>query len=160
MVVAVLAALLLVEIAGLILSARATLPSIQAMIPGRQRREVVSDMDFDMLHYQSVVAWLESFPRDRLQAMSDYAAHRLDRSRSKMPVFIGSIDKLGALPVLAAIAIQFKDASWPLQISWWQIVLFGLLAFFYWMSVPLVNLRSRVELYDALLKRALAQLGT
>jgi len=34
MVVAVLAALLLVEIAGLILSARATLPSIQAMMPG------------------------------------------------------------------------------------------------------------------------------
>jgi hypothetical protein len=56
-----------------------------------------------------------------------------------MPVFIGSIDKLGALPVLAAIAIQVKDASWPLQISWWQIVLFGLLAFFYWMSVLLLD---------------------
>jgi hypothetical protein len=53
-----------------------------------------------------------------------------------------------------------QDASWPLQISWWQIVLFGLLAFFYRMSVLLVNLRLRVELYDALLKRALAQLGT
>jgi hypothetical protein len=126
------------------------------MTPGHQRREVASDMDFDMLHYQSVVAWLGSFPRDRLQAMSDYAAHRLDRSRSKMPVFIGSIDKLGALPVLAAIAIQFKDASWPLQISWWQIVLFGLLAFFYWMCVLLVSLRLQAELYDALLKRALA----
>ena len=73
-----------------------------------------------------------------------------------MPVFIGSIDKLGALPVLAAIGIQFKDASWPLQISWWQIVLFGLLAFFSWMSVLLVSLRLRAELYDALLKRALA----
>jgi hypothetical protein len=35
-------------------------------------------------------------------------------------------------------------------------VLFGLLAFFYWMSVLLVNLRLRVKLYDALLKRALA----
>jgi hypothetical protein len=35
-----------------------------------------------------------------------------------------------------------------------------LLAFFYRMSVLLVNLRLRVELYDALLKRALAQLGT
>ena len=88
--------------------------------------------------------------------MSDYAAHRLDRFRSKMPVFTGSIDKLGTLPVLAAIVIQFKDASWPLQIGWWQIVLFGLLAFFSWMSVLLVGLRLRVELYDALLKKALA----
>jgi len=130
------------------------------MMPGRQRREVVSDMDFDMLHYQSLVAWLRSFPRDRLHALSELHASSPRSSRSKMSVFIGSIDKLGALPVLAAIGIQFKDASWPLQISWWQIVLFGLLAFFYRMSVLLVNLRLRVELYDALLKRALAQLGT
>jgi hypothetical protein len=155
-VVAVLTALLLVEIAGLILSTPATLSNILTMTPGRQRREVATEMDFDMLHYQDLVAWLRSFPRDRLQAMSDYAAHRLDRYRGKMPAFTGSIDKLGALPVLAAIAIQFKDASWPPQISWWQIALFGLLASSYWMSVLLINLRFRVELYNALLKKALA----
>lgn len=105
--------------------------------------------------HQGIVAWLRSFPCDHLQAMSDYAGHRLDRYRSKMPAFTGSFDKLGALPVMAAIAIQFKDASWPPQISWWQIVLFGLLAFFYWMSVLLINLRFRAELYDTLLKKAL-----
>lgn len=157
---AVLVALLIVELAGLILSVPATLSEILSMRPARQRREMASEMDFDMPGYESTIAWLRSFPRERLQAMSDFAAHRLDRYRSKMPAFIGSLDKLGALPVLAAIVIQFKDASWPPQIGWWQILLFGLLAWFYWMSLLLINLRVRVELYDALLKKALTWPGT
>ena len=46
-----------------------------------------------------------------------------------MPVVIGSVDKLGVMPVLAAVVIQFQDAGWPPQISWWQIPWFGVLAF-------------------------------
>jgi len=154
-VILLLAAFLLVEVVGLILSVPTTLSDVVTMMPGRQRRELASEMDLNMPHYQGIVAWLRKFPRERLQGMDEYAAFRLDRYRSKMPAFTGSIDKLGALPVLAAIAIQFKNASWPPQISWWQIVLFGVLAWFYWMSVLLINLRFRVELYDALLKKAL-----
>lgn len=154
-VILLLAALLLVEVVGLILSVPTTLSDVVTMTPGRQRRELASEMDFDMPHYQGILAWLRSFPSERLQDMGEYAAFRLDRYRSKMPAFIGGVDKLGALPVLAAIAIQFKNASWPPQISWWQIVLFGVLAWFYWMSVLLINLRFRVELYNALLKKAL-----
>jgi hypothetical protein len=154
-VILLLAAFLLVEVVGLILSVPKTLSDLVTMTPGRQRRELASDMDLNMPHYQGIVAWLRKFPRERLQGMGEYAAFRLDRYRSKMPAFTGSIDKLGALPVLAAIAIQFKDASWPPQISWWQIALFAVLAWFYWMSVLLINLRFRVELYDALLKKAL-----
>ncbi len=155
-VLAVLVALLLVEIAGLILSVSATIPQILTMTPARQRREMASEMDFDMPGYESIIAWLRSYPRERLQAMSDFSAHRLDRYRSKMPAFTGSIDKLGAMPVVAAIVIQFAGADWPLKTGWWQVVLFGLLASFYWMSLLLISLRFQVELYDALLKKALA----
>ncbi len=154
-VLAVLVALLLVEIAGLILSVSAAIPQILTMTFARQRSELASGMDSDMPNYESIIAWLRSFPRERLQAMSDYAAHRLDRYRSMLPAFTGSIDKLGALPVVAAIVIQFAGAGWPPKVSWWQIALFGLLASFYWMSLLLISLRFRVELYDALLKKAL-----
>lgn len=150
-----LAALLLVEIAGLVLTVPATITDALTMTPARQRRETASGMDSDMPGYESIIAWLRSFPRERLQAMSDYAAHRLDRYRSMLPTFTGSIDKLGALPVVAAIVIQFAGAGWPPKVSWWQIALFGLLASFYWMSLLLISLRFRVELYDALLKKAL-----
>jgi len=149
--------LLILEIAGMVLVTSATLPGWKTLTFAQQRREFAEVLDFDLPHHESLFAWLHSFPRERVEAMSEFATYRLGRYRSKMPVLAGSIEKLGALPLLAAIVIQFKDASWPPQPSLWQILLFALLTFFYWLCLLAVSQRLRLELYDMLLKRTLAQ---
>ena len=88
--------------------------------------------------------------------MNDFAALQLERHRSKAPILTGTIDKLGALPVLAALAVQFKDMHWPPAPSFLQILIFALLAFLYWLAVLTFHQRLRLELYNLLLKEALA----
>lgn len=147
-------ALVAIEIGGLVLVVASQLPSLKLAL-SNQRREYAETLDFDMPHHQSVVVWLRSFPRERLEAMRDFASHRIDRFRSKLPLLTGNIDKLGALPVLAALVIQFKDMHWPPHPGWTQVILFGGLMFFYWLCMLVVGQRYRLELYDLLLKKAL-----
>jgi hypothetical protein len=147
-------ALVAIEIGGLVLVVASQLPSLKLTF-SNQRREYAETLDFDMPHHQGLVAWLHSFPREQLKAMHDFASHRIDRFRSKLPLLTGGIDKLGALPVLAALVIQFKDMHWPPHPSWMQIILFGGLMFFYWLCMLVVSQRLRLELYELLLKKAL-----
>jgi hypothetical protein len=146
--------LLVIELTAFILAWTAQLPGLN-LRPSKERREFAEILDFDMPHHEELIAWLKSFPRERLQAMSDFASLRVDRLRSKLPILTGGLDKLGALPILAALIIQFKDMHWPPQPSWTELFLFVVLMLVYWLSMLQVGLRFRLELYDVLLKKAL-----
>jgi len=126
-----------------------------AVRPAAERREFAETLDFDMPHHDGLIAWLCTFPRERLEAMSAFASHRTMRMQSKLPLLTGNLDKLGALPVFAAPIIQFKDMHWPPQPSWSEVTLFGALMFVYGLTLLQVGARLRVELYDVLLKKAL-----
>lgn len=146
--------LLAVEIIALAIALVADLPSLN-LRPSKERREFSEILDFDMPHHVRLVEWLKRFPRERLALMSAYSEHRLDRMRSKLPLLTGSIEKLGALPLLAGLFLQLKDLQWPLQLHWPQILLIAFLMLCYWTGLLQLSLRFRMELYDVLLKRAL-----
>jgi len=153
-VLALLIVLLMIEIVGLVLVAIAEIPGMK-LTPTAERREFAEILDFDMPHYDGLIAWLCTVPCERLEAMSAFASHRTLRMQSKLPLLTGNLDKLGALPVFAALIIQFKDMQWPPQLSWSEIILFGALMFVYWLTMLQVGARLRLELYDVLLKKAL-----
>jgi hypothetical protein len=69
----------------------------------------------------------------------------------------GSIEKLGALPLFIALYIQFKDLHWPPHPSWGEILLMFVLVFVYCACWLQINVRLRLQLYDILLKKALAR---
>lgn len=146
--------LLVIEIAAFVVAWTADLPALN-LRPSRERREYAETLDYDMPHHLSLIEWLKAFPRERLESMGAFASHRLDRFRSKLPLFTGGMEKLGFLPIAAALFLQFKDMRWPLHPDWMEIALIGALMFIYWLSVLQLNLRFRLELYDALLKKAL-----
>jgi hypothetical protein len=146
--------LLVIEMAGVVLLGFAQTLAVN-LKPGKERREFAEALDFDMPHHEALVQWLRQFPRKRLVAMSAFASQRFERMQNKLPLLIGSLDKLGALPVFAALVILFKDMHWPPQSSWPQIFLFVTLMLVYWVSLLQVGIRFRLELYDVLLKKAL-----
>jgi hypothetical protein len=147
--------LLVVEIAAFVVAWTAEISSFN-LRPSSERREYAETLDHDMPHHLELVDWIRGFPRERLAAMSAFATHRLDRFRSKLPLLTGSMEKLGFLPLATALFLQFKDMSWPVHLSWPEILLIGALMLVYWLSMLQVGLRLRLELYDTLLKRALA----
>lgn len=154
-VLALVTGLFIVEIAAFLVAATANLSGLN-LRPSSERREFADVLDFDLRHHLELVAWLKRFPRERLEQMSAFAHHRLERFRSKLPLLTGGIDKLGFLPIVAALFIQFRDIQWPLRHGWPEVLLFGALMWMYWMSLLQVGSRIRLELYDALLEKALA----
>jgi hypothetical protein len=124
---------------------------------GAERREYAEQLDFDMPHHVELVVGLRKFPNAQLSAMADYAAHRHERLRDKLPLMTGSFEKLGILPVAVALYLQFKDMHWPPQPSWMEIILGFMLVYGYWTSLLLVGLRFRMQLYEILLRQALDQ---
>lgn len=150
------AVLLLVELVAFGVAWTAELPTLN-LRPSRERREYAETLDHDMPHHLELITWLQTFPRARLEAMSAFAAHRLDRFRNKLPLWTGSMEKLGFLPLATALFLQFKDMHWPLHPNWLEIVLIGALMLLYWATLLQLGLRFRLELYDALLKKALTE---
>lgn len=73
----------------------------------------------------------------------------------KLPMLTGNIEKLGALPVVIALCLQFKDTHWPPHPSWLQIGLISALVFGYWLSVLQIGIRLRLQLYEMSLSKAL-----
>lgn len=153
--VILVAILLAIELIGIILVIGAELSTLKLTF-AHQRREFAKVLDFDMPHHESLITWLRSFSRERLQAMSDFSTFRVERYRSKMPILTGGMEKLGVLSILAALVVQFKDMRWPPHPSLGQIALFAVLPFLYWLCMLTVTQRLRLELYDMLLKKALA----
>lgn len=148
---------LVIELIAVGVSIAAQLPQSWPTFAG-ERREAAEELDFDLPHHQDLIRWIQDHPRDQVQQLSDYASYRLERLRERMPLLTGGIEKLGALPVFIALYIQFKDAHWPPHPSWIEIILMLALVLGYWMSLLQINVRFRMQTYEALLKKALRQL--
>ena len=145
------------EIIGIVMAVLSGLPRRWPSI-ANERRQFAELLDYDLPYQLQLIEWLQGFPRARLETLSEYAEQRHQRMQEKLPLFTGSIEKLGLLPVAIALYVQFKDLRWPPQPSWPEILLIFILVFAYAASLLLVSIRLRLQLYGVLLKKALQDL--
>ena len=83
-----------------------------------------------------------------------------DRLKDKYPVISGGLEKLGALPVVAALYLQFKDFHWPPHPTWPELFLGTTLVSLYLGSLRLASVRFRAQLFCVLLTRAAESANT
>ena len=145
--------LLVLEIIGLLLVCAAAVEKLD-LRPSSERRAFAEQLDFDLPHYLDLIAWLRTFPRERIDILADYTRQRLERLRSRQPLLLGAVDKLGVLPLLGALVIQFHSMSWPPRPNLGETVLVIALVIGYWTGLITLGLRFRLELYDMLLTQA------
>lgn len=149
----VLVVLLTLELIGALLIC-ANLGTTLGLHPSQERRAFAEQLDFDLPHYLDLIAWLRTFPRERIDILADYTRQRLERLRSRQPLLLGAVDKLGVLPLLGALVIQFHSMSWPPRPNLGETVLVIALVIGYWTGLVTLGLRFRLELYDMLLTQA------
>lgn len=133
-----------------------------ALAPNRWRwptfKDEMSDqadvLDFDRPHYESLLAWLSFYPLEQLQAMSAYARLRHDRMKDRMPLFTGSFEKLGVLPVIGAVVVQIRSFLHGAKYGWLDLVLVAALLIAFWMAWALVLMRFRLDQMAHLLTEA------
>jgi hypothetical protein len=107
-------------------------------------------------HHLAIVEWLRTFPLDQREALNEFISYRHERMKEKLPMLTGSIEKLGALPIVIALYLQFKDMHWPPHPGWVEIFLIFVLVLGYWLSVTQISVRLRLQLYETLLRKSLA----
>ncbi|SHL63299.1 hypothetical protein [Rhodanobacter sp. OK091] len=145
---------LAVEIAGAAIMAISQIPKKWPTF-ANERRDFAKQLDFDLPHHLALVEWLQTFPLDQRERLSEFVSYRHERMKERLPMLTGSIEKLGALPIVIALYLQFKDMHWPPHPSWVEIFLIFVLALGYWLSVMQISIRLRLQLYETLLSKAL-----
>jgi hypothetical protein len=143
-----------VEIAGVVIMAISQIPKKWPTFAS-ERRDFAEQLDFDLPHHLALVEWLRTFPLDQRETLSEFISYRHDRMKEKLPMLTGSVEKLGALPIVIALYLQFKNMHWPPHPSWVEIFLIIVLVLGYWLSVMQISVRLRLQLYETLLSKAL-----
>ena len=104
-----------------------------------------------------VLVWLGSFPAQELERHLRFVRDRSLTFTQGMNWMFGPIDRLGPLPVLVALYLQFKDvhAWWPVRIDPVHVALIVLLITFYLFGSVIFLQRMRRQSYIHWLSEAL-----
>jgi hypothetical protein len=143
-----------VETIGVILAAFSQKPKKWPTF-ANERRDFAERLDFNLPDHLALVEWLRTFPLDQRETLSEFISYRHDRMKEKLPMLTGSIEKLGALPIVIALYLQLKNMHWPPHPSWLEIFLIVVLVLGYWLSMMQISVRLRLQLYETLLGKAL-----
>ena len=125
----------------------------------RWKTDLVHQLDHDLAQARELNRWLVGFPKDALEDHARFAKHVEIRLHSKLGLLMGSMDKLGIVPVLAAFGILLLEYRQPGTLSPWMIYLGIFLAITYLVAWLAAHMRLRVQLYEALLTSALEKKG-
>lgn len=112
-------------------------------------------MDHQRAQFLEEVAWLRSYPENELRSMLDYVRYSAVRRAGRIGLIAGSADKLGILPVLAALFLLFRGGGDPLATTGWQAALGILLSAFWIICWVATSARGRLQIYEFLLDAAL-----
>lgn len=119
------------------------------------RTDQVAQLDHDLQKIRSLHKWLRSHSLSVISEHLRYVQMAQARMTAKLGFLAGSLDKLGVLPLIVALAIQFKVyADWE-SVPQWQVFL-GLVAGITHLIAFVGSLmRLRLQLYEAVLAEAL-----
>lgn len=125
----------------------------------RRHDKASRELDRDYGQWQVLVNEMKSFPRAELVRRRRYLSARKSSLAYRTGLFTGSVQRLGVLPLLAILYLQFKDWRFGDWQALGQVHLLGgllLWALFlaYFLSWWLVGLGTRWNVYEALLIEA------
>ncbi|MBB5941908.1 hypothetical protein [Xanthomonas sp. 3307] len=152
------AAGLTIELIGF---AVAAILQIKRELPGvrHPHAKPAEQMEQEFFQYQDIVTALRAFPLEQRRQRETFMRDRRTNMHERLGLFTGGMEKLGIMPVLLALYLQFKDwrlGDWSVlsKITVVQSVLAFLLLFAYALSWHLIRLRVRVQTYEQLLGEA------
>ena len=123
------------------------------------RADYAEQLERDYDECRAMQKQLRAFPRDQREARLRYIRNRRIVMQERMGLFSGSMEKLGVLPVLLALYLQFKDWRWGnwqvlADVTVTQACLAFLLLLGYALSWQLVHLRIRMQSCEFLLEES------
>jgi hypothetical protein len=128
-----------------------------------QHQSFARDLDQQMVQYDTVVDAVRQYPEAVISTHLRYVLARKSRLIYRTGFISGSTEKLGALPLLAAVYLQFKDWSFG---GWKELFdhihllgnfLLSMLLAAYLVSWWALRSKGRLDLYESILSESLAR---
>ncbi|WP_242107131.1 hypothetical protein [Luteimonas aquatica] len=126
------------------------------------KRNYACELDRDFTKYQQYVNVLRLYPAAERSMRLHYILGRRRTLQRRLGLFSGGLERLGVLPVIFVLYLQFKDWEWGdwgmlAEINLVQGLLIWALLLAYAMGWYLLRLNDRIELYEVLLEESLRQ---
>ena len=125
----------------------------------RRHDKLSRELDHDYDQWCELVTAMRRFPRDELARRLRYLSTRKSSLAYRMGLLTGSVQRLGILPLLALLYVQFKDWRFGDWQAFGQVHMVGSLLLWalflvYLGAWWLVGLGTRWDVYEALLIEA------
>lgn len=125
----------------------------------QSRRSYAIDLDGDYGEFLKFVNWLKTFCPVELSQKLRYVRGRKNSMIYRLGLLTGGVERLGVLPVLVALYLQFKDWEFGDWESIGQINVVGgsllwILLLLYAAGWWLIGLKTRLDTYETLLAEA------
>ena len=126
------------------------------------QRELARDLDHDFDLWSGYVANIRKFPIIDRERLLRYVRDRRSVMASRTGLLVGGVERLGILPLLLALYLQFKGWEWGdwealADVNLVQGLLIFALVLVYLVGWRLIGLRARVEGIEQLLTEASAR---
>lgn len=115
------------------------------------KRKFSVDLDTKLLDHEEIIAWLRGLPLQERNRRLAYLDYRLEVLGQRYQIMFGAVDKLGLLPLLAAVFVQKQAINADSVLS--ALFALGLLAL-YGMAIWLTRFRLQMQRYARLLREA------
>lgn len=117
------------------------------------KRKFSIDLDSKLLDHEETLAWLGAFPLQERNRRLAYLDYRLEVLAQRYQIMFGAVDKLGLLPLLAALFVQIQAIkSVSALIALFAFALFLL----YGIAIWLTRFRLQMQRYARLFREAVA----
>ncbi|AHX14780.1 hypothetical protein CH75_17440 [Dyella jiangningensis] len=118
-----------------------------------------SDLDRDFDEFQQVLTWVRTFPHEERARRLRFLQGRKATFAYRFGLVVGGVERLGVLPVLGVLYLQFKDwefGDWEAlgRVHMVGGLLLWMLLLVYLGAWWLAGLKGRVDLYEILLTEA------
>ena len=118
-------------------------------------RGFMQQWDHDLAHFEALQDWLLQFPRAHLEQRQLQCRQLIDNLQRKLGLFMGSFERWGVLPVLAAVFFLLQEQKKLLELPDWMIVLGIAIPLFWLIAMYAARARLRLGLIADLLEGAL-----
>ncbi len=123
------------------------------------RERFISGADYAFEHHRELIQWLMQFPKEVLEDRMHFIRDARLRMGDKLGLVIGSLEKLGMVPVVIAVITQIQEVRDLGSLPPWRIVLAFFLILMYAITISISLMRLRAQLHETLLSYAINKLN-
>ncbi|PTU32565.1 hypothetical protein [Stenotrophobium rhamnosiphilum] len=121
-----------------------------------------AQLDQESQGFNQIVAWLKAYPENELVEKLQFSRKRLEPLTKRSGFLLGGVERLGFLPVVVALYLQFRDVTLTglVDVHAGGIFLGLLILVLYFIGLWSISIRWQLETYIRFLEMATNQTST